>query len=168
MKDINITVLIMLVIAIGVMVIVYLKDPGLVFEGFKDGWKMFFKIFPVMIIAFIVAATLSKIVPTELITHWVGKDSGFRGLAIATMAGSLTPGGPFVQFPIIAALYKSGVAVGPLMTYISAWALLGINRFIIFEVPILGWKLSICRIVISLCLPFMIGLITQIVWSQIR
>lgn len=168
MKAVNVTVLIMLALAVGLMVVAYLKDPGLPLEGFKDGWKMFFKICPVMIIAFIAAATLSKIIPTELMTQWLGEDSGFRGLAIATLAGSLTPGGPFVQFPIIAALYKSGVAVGPLMTYISAWALLGVNRFLIFEVSILGWKLSLCRIGVSLCFPFMIGFLTQIVWNRLR
>ena len=76
---------------------------------------------------------ISKVLPRELMTRWLGDESGFRGLVIAAIAGSLTPGGPFVQFPIVAALLKSGAGIAPLMTYISAWSLLGINRLFIFQ-----------------------------------
>ena len=169
MKLINGTVLIMLVMTVAVIVFAYLKDPGLPLQGFKESWKMFIAIFPAIILAFIVAGVVGKILPGEQqMNRWLGEESGLRGLAIGTLAGALTPGGPFIQFPIVAALYKKGVAVGPLMSYICAWALLGVHRFMIFEVPILGWRLSLCRFVASLVFPFIIGLFAQILWKNMQ
>jgi uncharacterized membrane protein YraQ (UPF0718 family) len=168
MKGLNITIVIMLVLAVAVIVLAYLKDPGLPAEGLKDGLKLFVKVAPVLLLAFIAAGIISKVLPREFISRWLGEESGMRGLAIATLAGILTPGGPLIQFPIVAALLKSGVAVAPLMTYICAWSLLGFHRFLIAEMPILGWKLSVCRMAASLFFPFMIGLLTQLFWKQIR
>lgn len=167
-KGTNVTVVIMLVLAITVFIFAYLKDPGLPAEGLKEGMKLFIAILPALLFAFIAAGIFSKILPREFISRWLGEESGIRGLAIATLAGTLTPGGPFIQFPIVAALYKSGVAIAPLMAYVSAWSLLGIQRFLIAEVPILGWKLSMCRMIASLCFPFIIGFLTQIFWNQFR
>ena len=120
MKGLNVTIVIMLVLAVAVIVLAYLKDPGLPAEGFKDGLKLFVKVVPVLLLAFIAAGIISKVLPREFISRWLGEESGMRGLAIATLAGILTPGGPLIQFPIVAALLKSGVAVAPLMTYICA------------------------------------------------
>jgi len=106
------------------------------------------------------------VMPRELLTRWLGEESGMMGLIIATIAGSLTPGGPFVQFPIVAALLKSGAGIAPLMSYISAWSLLGLNRFLIYEVPLLGWKLAVSRMAASLIFPVIIGMITRFIWMR--
>ena len=141
----TLTAIIMFSLACVLTIMAYKRDPAFPLEGLKNGGKLFWDILPLLVFAFIVAGMITKVLPRELMTRWLGDESGFRGLAIAAVAGVLTPGGPFVQFPIVAALLKSGAGVAPLMTYISAWSLLGINRFFIWEVPLLGWKLSICR-----------------------
>ena len=41
-----------------------------------------------------------------------------RGILIGMTLGSLTPGGPMTHFPIIASLFKVGVGVGPLVSYL--------------------------------------------------
>ena len=168
MKLINGSVIIMLVLAVAVVVLAFLKDPGLPLQGFKEGCKMLISIFPAMLLAFMIAGVIATILPGEQMSRWLGAESGMRGLAIGTLAGALTPGGPFVQFPIVAALYKSGTAVGPLVSYISAWALLGVNRVLIFEIPILGWRLSLCRYAASLIFPFVIGLLSQTIWKNMQ
>ena len=131
----NATLLIMLVIAVVLTFLAYKKDPHLPLEGIKAGGKLFWDILPAMVLAFISAGMIGHVLPRETMIRWLGEESGFRGMIIATLAGAFTPGGPFVQFPIVAALLKSGAGIGPLMAYISAWSLLGLNRFLVYEIP---------------------------------
>ena len=101
------TLVIMLLFAIALTVLAYLKDPSLPVAGLQDGGKMLLGIIPILVLAFVAAGMIGKVLPRELLTQWLGNESGFRGLAIATAAGSITPGGPFIQFPIVAALCRS-------------------------------------------------------------
>lgn len=161
------TVGVMFLLAGVTTIIAYFKDHHVPLEGLKAGGKMFWNIFPALVLAFIAAGMISKILPREIMSRWLGEESGLRGLILATLAGSLTPGGPFVQFPIVAALIKSGAGVAPVMAYISAWSLLGMNRFLVYELPLLGWKLSLSRLSASLLFPIIIGLLTRFLWVRL-
>jgi hypothetical protein len=46
--------------------------------------------------------------------------------------GSVTPGGPMTHFPII------GLGVGPLVFYLTASSLFGLQRIIMWEIPFFG------------------------------
>ena len=164
----NATIWVLLAMTAVLTAIAYFKDPGLALDGLKDGGNLMLGILPMLILAFIAAGMMGKVLPRELMTRLMGDQSGIRGLSIGTLAGMLTPGGPFIQFPIVAALFKSGAGVAPLMAYISAWSLLGVNRFLAYEVPILGWKLAGCRMAASLIFPFVIGLLTRALWLKIQ
>lgn len=167
MKLLNITVVIMFLLASVLTVLAYLKDASLPLEGLKDGGKLFLNILPALVLAFIAAGMIGKVLPRELMTQWLGEDSGMRGMCIATLAGAVTPGGPFVQFPIVAALLNAGAGIAPLMAYITSWSLLGINRFLIYEVSLLGWKLSLTRMAAGLIFPFIIGWLTKALYTRL-
>ena len=165
-KVMDVTVWVMLFLAGALVVMAYMKSPHLPVQGLKAGGKLFWDILPSLVLAFIAAGMITMVLPRELMTRWLGEESGFRGLVIATLAGSVTPGGPFVQFPIVAALLKSGAGIAPLMAYLTAWSLLGLNRILVYEIPMLGWKLALCRITASLIFPVIIGLITRFLWFK--
>jgi len=145
----------------------YRRDPALVLEGAKAGGLLFVDILPVMLVAFLAAGMITQILPKDLLTRWLGAESGLRGMLIASTAGALMPGGPFVQFPIVAALLKGGAGVAQMMSFVSAWSLFGINRLLVWEVPLLGWKLALCRVAASLIFAPIIGAITQRIWSSL-
>ena len=44
--------------------------------------------------------------------------------------------------------------------------LLGLNRILVYEIPMLGWKLALSRIAASLIFPIIIGLITRFLWLK--
>ncbi|MDD3816304.1 MAG: permease [Desulfocapsaceae bacterium] len=164
---ISISTEIILLLVFALAIFAYIKDPALVLEGLKAGGKLFQEILPTMVLAFIGAGLVSVLLPRELMSRWLGEQSGLQGLMIATLAGALTPGGPFVQFPIVAALFKAGAGVAPLTAYITAWSVLGVNRLLVYEVPMLGWKLSLARIAASLVFPMIIGLLTRFLWTRL-
>lgn len=161
------TLLVMLVFTLVLTLIAYRKAPGLPLEGLKAGAGLFLGVVPAMTLAFIAAGMIEQVLPRELLTHWVGEESGLRGLIIATVGGSITPGGPFVQFPLVVTLLKAGAGVAPLMAYLAAWSLLSVNRFLVWEVPLLGWRLAGARILASLLIPVALGLLTRFIYQRL-
>jgi uncharacterized membrane protein YraQ (UPF0718 family) len=49
--------------------------------------------------------------PRELVSGLLGSESGFTGVLLGTLFGAVMPGGPYVLFPIVAALFSSGAAI---------------------------------------------------------
>jgi len=133
--------------------------PGRVSEGYRAGAELALSVIPQVSLGFLLAGLITVVVPADLIGGWIGEGSGLRGLAVATFAGLLTPGGPFLQFPLVAALGRGGAAVGPLAAYLTAWSLLGLNRAIVWEIPLLGSSFTLARWVISISVPVIVGLL---------
>jgi uncharacterized membrane protein YraQ (UPF0718 family) len=158
----------MLALALVLTLLAYFKVRHFPMEGFLAGGRLLWDILPKLLLAFVAAGMIGIVLPREFLSRWLGEDSGLRGLLLATAAGAVTPGGPFVQFPIVAALYQAGAGIAPLMAYITAWSLLGINRFLAYEVPLLGWRLAACRMAASLVFPLVIGAITRLIWVRIH
>jgi uncharacterized membrane protein YraQ (UPF0718 family) len=98
---------------------------------------------------------VAEALPNEWIAPWLGPESGFLGIVIATLGGALTPGGPVVGFSIGAAALKSGAGAPQVIAYSTAWALYAIHRLIIWEVPMMPPRMVWLRATVSLPLPFM-------------
>ena len=141
------------------LITVYYSGLATTLHGLGNGGRLLLYTFPRMIFAFLVAGLIQVLIPNELISQWLGAESGFKGLIIGSLAGTLTPGGPMMHFPIVASLLHSGVGPGPIIAYLTAWSLLGINRLIIWEIPILGLEISLVRYVASLAIPPFMGLL---------
>jgi uncharacterized membrane protein YraQ (UPF0718 family) len=87
---------------------------------------------------------------------------------IATAAGALAPGGPFILFPILAVLLQKGASIGAVTSFVTSWALLGLHRIAAFEVPLLGWRFALVRVASSLVFPVVIGAVAQLLWSRVN
>ncbi|MEA2952477.1 MAG: hypothetical protein QOJ96_1997, partial [Alphaproteobacteria bacterium] len=48
----------------------------------------------------LIGAFVARLLPRELVARWVGAESGFVGLLIATILGALLPGGPVTIYPV--------------------------------------------------------------------
>jgi uncharacterized membrane protein YraQ (UPF0718 family) len=90
----QITIAVMSLLAGVLTIVAYLKDHRFPLDGLKAGGKLFLDISPAMILAFISAGMITKVLPREILTRWLGEESGIHGLIIATLASALTPGGP--------------------------------------------------------------------------
>lgn len=158
--------LIMFIVAAVMLVGVYLEAPESAAQGVRSGTALLIAVLPRMIAAFLIAGMIQVIVPQQLIAVWMGKESGWRGIFIAMGLGAITPGGPMMQFPIIASLYNLGVGIGPLVSYLTAWSVLGIHRAIVWELPFLGPRVVAVRLIASLFMPVLAGWISKVVWDR--
>jgi uncharacterized membrane protein YraQ (UPF0718 family) len=135
-------------------------------KGLVESAKLFVQMGPVLLPAFVLAGMMTALVSPETINQWLGREAGLRGLLVGTAAGALTPGGPFIAFPLLAVLLKGGASVGAITAYLSAWALLGVHRVIAFEIPILGWRFAAVRFAASVAAPVIIGFLAQLLSSK--
>ena len=120
----------------------YSGGQGQHISGLKSGLQMTVTILPLLFCAFIVAGMVQVLLPHELLSRWVGTESGLRGILLGTVAGGLCPGGPYVSLPIVAGLLKSGAGVGTMVAFLTSWSLWAIGR-LPMEFGILGWKFTL-------------------------
>ena len=131
-------------------------------DGLNSGMRLLLAVAPQLVIGFALAGMVTVLVPSEVLSRYVGGDSGLIGILLATAAGIATPGGPFVQFPLVAALARAGVGPGPMAAYLTAWSLLGWQRILVYELPLLGAPFTISRAIVSLVLPVAVGLLVPL------
>jgi len=115
----------------------------------------------------IVSGMVQVLVPHELLSKWIGNESGLCGIIIGAAAGGLTPGGPFVNLPIAAAMLKSGAGVGTMVAWLTGWSLWDVSR-LPMEFGILGWKFTLIRLASVLFFPLLAGIIAQTLFSGVR
>ena len=137
-------------------------------QALASGAGLFLSVLPNLLLGFALAGFLHVLLPQELISQWMGQGSGVRGLLVGTVAGMLTPGGPFTHFPILASFLSKGAGVGPVCAYIAAWALIGLNRFIVWELPILGPQIAFIRFLDSAAVPPFIGWLAAWLFRALR
>ncbi|HDL90339.1 MAG TPA: hypothetical protein ENG14_05490 [Thermodesulforhabdus norvegica] len=160
--------LIMSLLAVAAAFIAYKKDPFIIPESARSSAILAVKIIPLIVVALFLAALVERIMPRNLIIKYVGSGSGWKGLFIGSLLGIITPGGPFVQFPIVMSLFKAGADIGPLVAYLSAWALLGMSRVLMIEVPLLGLPIVTVRFLSSLLFPPIMGFVAKFLWRLFR
>ena len=153
--------MIIVLAALALAVTAFAVHRGVARQGFGESVKLLVQMGPVLLPAFLLAGMMTALVSPETITQWLGREAGLRGLLIGTAAGALTPGGPFIAFPLLAVLLKGGASVGAVTAYLSAWALLGLHRVVAFEIPILGWRFAAVRLAASVIAPPIIGFVAQ-------
>lgn len=134
-------------------------------KGAKIGWENILVMGPRITMAIVLSGFFAVLVPTELVAHWMGKDSGMAGILLGFVAGGLAPGGPMLSFPIVAILYQSGAAVPPLITFLTSWSVFAVNRFFAFEIPLMGTRFAMIRILSSLLLPLIAGILA-LLWEN--
>ena len=159
---------VMMAAAVIMLIAVYWKSPAAAQQGLNATGSLLLEITPRMIAAFTLAGLFQAIVPQELIVRWMGHGSGWKGLLIGMSLGGVTPGGPMTHFPVIASLFKMGVGIGPMVAYLTAWSLFGLQRVIMWEIPFLGPKVVAIRIAVSFVFPFVAGWLCEMIWNKLR
>ena len=135
--------------------------------GMKSALTMTCQILPMLIFAFTIAGMIQVLLPRELVAKWIGAESGFRGILIGTIAGGLSPGGPYVSLPIAVGLLRSGAGVGTMVAYLTGWSLWAFSR-LPMELGILGWRLTLVRLACTFFFPPIAGLIAHYFFANIK
>ena len=122
--------------------------------------ERFLEIMPRIALALLAAGFIGVLVPSEPVARYIGPDSGFLGILIASVVGGFVPGGPILSFPLVVVLYKAGAGIPQLIAFLTAWSVFAFHRVAIYELSLMGWRFSAVRLISSLVLPPLAGLLS--------
>ena len=123
---------------------------------------MLWFVLPRLVPALILAGMLQVLIPQETVARYFGRESGLSAILLASAAGILTPGGPMVSVPLLVVLANSGMALGPMVAYMTSWSLFGMQRIIAWEAPLMGWRFVALRVLPSLAFPVIAGYLVKL------
>ena len=158
---------IMGLLAVVLLYVGYSRGEGQHLVGLHATWKMLIEVLPLLVFAFVIAGMVQVLLPKDLISRWIGVESGLRGIIIGTVAGGLTPGGPYVSLPVVAGFLRTGASIGTVVAFLTGWSLWAISR-LPMEVGILGWKFALVRYACTFFFPPIAGFIAQALFSGTR
>lgn len=127
----------------------------------RDGLTLFVMIAPMILMGLFLGGLVKAMADPEKIAPLLGARSGLIGVLLATGLGAVTPGGPFAAFPIVFALFAAGADVGAVVAFLTGWALIAVHRIVIWELPLIGPEFVALRVLVSLPLPVVAGLVAR-------
>jgi uncharacterized membrane protein YraQ (UPF0718 family) len=138
-----------------------LHGPAAFARALGVAFEVFLMVLPAMLAGLLLAGSLKQLLPTGALAKWMGEESGWRGLLVASLGGMAMPGGPMAAFPLVLVLAQAGADRGALIAFIVAWALNGFQRVLVWEVPLLGADFALLRFLCGLPMPFIAGALAR-------
>ncbi|MBW2609496.1 MAG: permease [Deltaproteobacteria bacterium] len=133
-------------------------------NGLFLGGRIFVTVIPLIIVAFTLAGMISILVSEEVVSRLLGKEAGLKGILLASVAGAVIPGGPFIFYPIAATLLVSGAEIGAAISFVAAKVLWTVSRLPV-EVALLGPKITFIRYGVTFIFPILVGLAANALFS---
>lgn len=146
------------------LIVSFLKSKEKTIQALKKGWKAFDNILPQFLsILLIIGLVLSILNPTQ-ISNLIGGDSGWWGVLLASLLGSITLIPGFIAFPLSAALIENGAGFMQIAAFISTLMMVGIVTMPM-EIKFFGKKATYLRnglaFVFSLIVALVIGAVIK-------
>jgi uncharacterized membrane protein YraQ (UPF0718 family) len=127
-------------------------------EGFSQSVDYLIMMAPRMAVATLLASFAAELIPGELVSSWLGANSGFTGIMIASVSGLFVPAGGVIAFPLALAMLKVGVGLPQLVAFLTSWEVFAVHRVLAFEIPMMGMNFVTLRITSSFMLPPVAGI----------
>lgn len=110
----------------------------------KKAWKSFENIMPQLLAILVLIGVMLAVLTPEQISRVLGSESGWLGVMIAAVIGSVTLIPGFVAFPLAAALLNSGAGYMQIAAFVSTLMMVGIVTMPL-EKQFFGRKATIVR-----------------------
>lgn len=154
--------IILYVLAAGLLLLSFLKDRKKTKMALKKAWKSFENILPQFLSILIIIGIMLAVLSPETISKLIGQQSGWIGMVIAAVIGSITLIPGFVAFPLASALLKSGAGFMQIAVFISTLMMVGIVT-VPLEIKYFGKKAAILRNVLALIFSFVVAIAIGVV-----
>jgi uncharacterized membrane protein YraQ (UPF0718 family) len=134
--------------------------------GFKKGWKMFRNVlFPFLNILILVSVLL-YFVPPNVISKYLGANSGVLGFTMAALVGSITLIPGFISYPIAAGLIQQGASYSVVATFMTTLMMVGVVTLPL-EIRYFGKRAAITRNILNFVAAIIIGLAVGLILGWI-
>lgn len=150
------------VIAGTALIVSFIKSKEKTKVALKKAWKSFENILPQFLTILIIIGIMLSILTPEQISSIIGSESGWMGVIIASIIGSITLVPGFIAFPLAAALLNNGAGYMQIAAFISTLMMVGLVT-IPLEMKYFGKKSALIRnteaIIFSLIVAYIMGVV---------
>jgi len=133
-----------------------------VVDTLKGDVELLVEILPRIMAALVIAALVQVLIRRETVARVLGEEAGAKAVGLAAAAGAVTPGGPMTSFPLVNALQAAGSGRSALVSYVTSWSVLGLQRILAWEIPLLGLEFAAVRFIASLPLPLVAAAVSRL------
>ena len=110
--------ILMYIVAFGILILSFIKDKNKTFLALKKAWKSFENILPQFLSILVIIGIMLAVLSPEVISGLIGEKSGWLGLLMASVIGSITLIPGFVAFPLASVLLKNGAGFMQITVFI--------------------------------------------------
>jgi uncharacterized membrane protein YraQ (UPF0718 family) len=140
----------------------YIKDKGKTKKSLGKAWKAFEKILPEFLVVIIMVGLLMAILDPDLIINVIGEDSGWLGVILASIIGSVTLIPGFIAFPTADLLLQGGAGYMQIGAFVSTLMMVGIVTIPV-EVKYFGGKITAYRNAMAFLFSFIVAYVVSLV-----
>ncbi|MGI6028716.1 MAG: permease [Candidatus Heteroscillospira sp.] len=127
----------------------WFRDSAKTKLALKKAWKSFENILPSVLAVLLLIGLIMTFLDAETVSKLIGADTGFAGLCVAAVIGSITLIPGFVAMPLAAALLESGAGYAQIAVFISTLMMVGVASFPL-EAKYFGRRATLKRNLLSL------------------
>lgn len=119
-------VIITYILAAGAVMWSYSQDKTKTRQGLKKAWKTFENILPAFAVILMLIGILLTLISPAAVTALLGKNSGFLGMLVASIIGSITLIPGFIAFPLAKAVLDMGAGIQQVAVFVSTLMMVGV------------------------------------------
>jgi len=140
------------------LAISFYKDKKKTRLALRKAWKAFEHILPEFMVVIILVGVLIAVLNPEMISRIIGADSGWFGVVMATLVGSVTLIPGFIAFPTAALLLEGGAGYMQIAAFISSLMMVGVVTMPV-EIRYFGKRTTYLRNGLAFAFSYLVALI---------
>ena len=148
------------------LIISYFKNKNKTKIALKKAWKSFENILPEFLVIILLVGILIAVINPELISKIIGSNSGWLGVFLASIIGSITLIPGFVAFPTAAMLLEGGAGYMQIGAFISTLMMVGIVTLPV-EIKYFGKKITYSRNILAFIFSYFVAFIIGLVVTSL-
>lgn len=142
----------------GLLIASFFKDRKKTKMALKKAWKAFENILPQMLAVLMLIGFMLAILSPETISSLIGQESGWLGIAVAALLGSITLIPGFVAFPLASSLLQAGAGLTQIAVFVSTLMMVGIVTLPV-EMKYFGKRATLTRNALALFFSVAVALV---------
>ena len=143
-------------ITIVLLFLSYFKDRNKTRMALKKGWKSFENILPEFLVVMLFVGVILAVLDPQTISKFIGGKSGWAGVVLAALVGSVTLIPGFIAFPMADLLIQAGAGFMQIGAFISTLMMVGIITMPV-EIKYFGKKMTIYRNLMAFIFSFFVA-----------
>jgi uncharacterized membrane protein YraQ (UPF0718 family) len=154
--------IIIYILAIVLLGVSFIRDRKKSRMALLKAWKSFENILPQFLSILLIIGVMLAVLNPDTISRLIGQQSGWAGIVIASIIGSITLIPGFVAFPLADVLLENGAGFMQIAVFISTLMMVGIVTIPV-ETKYFGKKATILRNVLAFGFSYVVAIVIGVV-----